>query len=88
MIKTKIPIFETFNDFYQGIGLEHQSQIPDFDIVTIESLEPTARRCMPPYRQGFYQIALMSNYGKTQFNLNTDLLNLEGFQVFNLVSGG
>ena len=87
MIETKIPIFETFNEFYDGIGLEHQSQIPDFDIFTIESLEPSAKRFMPPYRQGFYQIALMSNYGETEFNLNTDLLNLEGFPMLFVIPG-
>src|SRR5699024_4333754 len=52
---------------------------------TIERLEPNARRCMPPYRLGFYQIALISNYGETEFNLNTDLLNLAGFPLLFVV---
>lgn len=87
MKKTDIPVFETFNDFYQAIGFQHRSSIPDFDIWHAESLEPSATRCMAPYRQGFFQIGLLSEYGSTQFNLNTNTLNLGGYPLLFVIPG-
>lgn len=87
MKKTDIPVFETFDDFYEAIDFQHRSSIPDFDIWHVESLEPSAARCMAPYRQGFFQIGLLSDYGSTQFNLNTDTLNLGGFPLLFVIPG-
>ena len=87
MDKGNIPVFDTFNDYYEAIDFPHRSQIPYFDIFKADSLEPTTRRCMPPYRQGFYQIGLLNNFGDTEFNLNTDILNLEGHPLFFVVPG-
>src|SRR5690606_34662842 len=87
MKKADIPVFETFDEFYQAIGFPHRSIIPDFDIFHAESLEPSARRCMAPYRQGFYQIGLLNNYGNTEFNVNADMLNLEGKPLLFVIPG-
>ncbi len=87
MDKGNIPVFDTFNDYYEAIDFPHRSHIPYFDIFKADSLEPTTRRCMPPYRQGFYQIGLLYDFGKTEFNLNTDVLNLEGHPLFFVVPG-
>lgn len=76
MTETKIPIFDTSNDLHEAIGFPHRSHIPNFDIYPIERLEPSARRCMPPYRQGFYHIGLMSYVGESKLNINTDLLTV------------
>lgn len=87
MKKGDIPFFETFDDFYEAIHLPHKSTIPDFDIFHAESLEPSARRCMAPYRQGFFQIGLLRDYGSTEFNLNADPLNLEGYPLLFVIPG-
>jgi len=87
MKKADIPVSEAFDDFYKAIGFPYRSNIPDFDIFPAENLEPSARRCMAPYRQGFYQIGLVNNYGSTEFNLNTDKLNLKGNPLFFVIPG-
>ena len=87
MEKDNIPVYEAFDDFYEAISFPHRSNISDFDIFHAESLEPSARRCMAPYRQGFYQIGLFSNYGNTEFNLNADMLNLEGHPLMFVIPG-
>ncbi|WP_251795791.1 MULTISPECIES: AraC family transcriptional regulator [unclassified Arenibacter] len=87
MIKTEIPVFETSNDFHEAIGFPHRSHIPNFDVYAFEGMEPSARRCMPPYRQGFYYIGLLSYVGESKLNLNTDWLNLEGYPLLFVVPG-
>ncbi|MDL5511126.1 helix-turn-helix domain-containing protein [Arenibacter sp. M-2] len=87
MTKTEIPVFETSNDFHAAIGFEHRSHIPNFDIYAIERLEPSASRCMPPYRQGFYQIGLLSYVGNSRLNINTDWLTMEGYPLWFVVPG-
>src|SRR5690554_6864351 len=82
MIKTEIPLFDTSNDFHEAIGFPHRSHIPNFDIYAIERLEPSARRCMPPYRQGFYHIGLLSYVGDSKWNINTDWLTMEEFPIW------
>lgn len=87
MTETKIPIFDTSNDFHEAIGFPHRSHIPHFDIYPIERLEPSARRCMPPYRQGFYHIGLMSYVGDSKLNINTDLLTVDGHTLWFVLPG-
>ncbi len=87
MIKTEIPVFETSNDFHEAIGFPHRSHIPNFDVYAFEGMEPSTRRCMPPYRQGFYYIGLLSYVGESKLNLNTDWLNLEGYPLLFVVPG-
>ncbi len=87
MKKADIPVFETFDEFYEAIDFPHRSNIPDFDIYHAESLEPSARRCMAPYRQDFYQIGLLSDYGSTEFNLNADTVKLEGYPLLFVIPG-
>ena len=87
MAKKEIPVFETSNDLHQATGYEHRSHIPGFDIFTLESLEPSARKCMPPYRQGFYQIGILSNTGNSQINLNTNNVKLEQLPLWFVVPG-
>ncbi|MEM8764123.1 MAG: helix-turn-helix domain-containing protein [Bacteroidota bacterium] len=87
MAKKEIPVFETSNDLHAVTGYEHRSHIPGFDIFTLESLEPTARKCMPPYRQGFYQIGILSNTGNSQINLNTNSVNLTELPLWFVVPG-
>ncbi|SFW24226.1 AraC-type DNA-binding protein [Sinomicrobium oceani] len=87
MNKADIPVFETFDAFYEAIGSPRRSHIPGFDVFTAESLEPAARRCMAPYRQGFYQIGLLCDFGNTEFNLNTDMLDLRENPLLFVVPG-
>ena len=87
MAKKEIPVFETSNDLHQATGYDHRSHIPGFDIFTLESLEPTTRKCMPPYRQGFYQIGILSNTGNSQINLNTNAVKLEKLPLWFVVPG-
>ncbi len=87
MTNTEIPVFETSNDLSEAMGFPHRSHIPNFDIYSLERLEPSARRCMPPYRQGFYQIGLLSYVGGSRLNLNTDWLTLEDYPLWFVVPG-
>ncbi|PRX54845.1 helix-turn-helix domain-containing protein [Flagellimonas meridianipacifica] len=87
MVQNEIPVFETSNDLHEATGYDHRSHIPGFDIFTLESLEPTARKCMPPYRQGFFQIGILSNTGKSQININTNAVNLSELPLWFVVPG-
>lgn len=87
MTHTEIPVFETSNDLSEAMGFPHRSHIPNFDVYSLESLEPSSRRCMPPYRQGFYQIGLLSYVGESRLNLNTDWLTLEEYPLWFVVPG-
>ncbi len=87
MNQTDIPVFETPNDFHEAIDFPHRSHIPHFDVFAVEELEPSARRCMPPYRQGFFQIVLLTNTGNSKLNLNTDWLKLGDFPLLFVVPG-
>lgn len=87
MIKTEIPVFDTSNDFHESIGFPHRSHIPNFDIYAIERLEPSALRCMPPYRQGFYHIGLLSYAGESKLNINTDWLQIKEYSLWFVVPG-
>ncbi|GAA3515211.1 helix-turn-helix domain-containing protein [Aquimarina addita] len=87
MVKKEIPIFERSNDLHQATGFNHRSHIPSFDIFTLQSLNPTARMCMPPYRQGFYQIGILSNTGMSEINLNTNEVKLEQSPLWFVVPG-
>ncbi len=87
MIKSEIPVFETSNDLHAAIGFPHRSHIPNFDVFHVEGLEPSSRRCMPPYRQGFFQIGLLNYVGESKLNLNTDWLELEEYPLWFVVPG-
>lgn len=87
MDERQIPVFESSNDLNEAIEFPHRSHIPNFDIYSLDSLESSSRSCMPPYRQRFYQIALLSNVGKSRINLNTDWLNLEKYPLWFVVPG-
>ena len=87
MTKKEIPVFETSNDIHAATGFDHRSHIPGFDIFTMESLEPSARRCMPPYRQGYYQIGILSESAGARINLNTNAVDLEQFPLWFVVPG-
>ncbi|MEM1321773.1 MAG: helix-turn-helix domain-containing protein [Bacteroidota bacterium] len=87
MPKKEIPVFETINDLHAATGYDHRSHIPGFDIFTIESLEPTCVRCMPPYRQGFYQVGILSYTGSSKINVNTNVVELEQTPLWFVVPG-
>ncbi|HET8735955.1 MAG TPA: helix-turn-helix domain-containing protein [Pricia sp.] len=77
MEKADIPVYDNPNDHHEAVGLVHRSHIPNFDVYAEEDMNYSSRRCMPPYRLGFYQIGLLNNTGKSKLNLNTDLLDFE-----------
>jgi AraC-like DNA-binding protein len=87
MPKAEIPVFEYSNDLFKAIGFPHRSHIPSFDIHAIGKLEPAASRCMPPYRQNFYQLALLTYVGKSRLNINTDWLELGEHPLWFAVPG-
>ncbi|MBW1296031.1 helix-turn-helix domain-containing protein [Aquimarina litoralis] len=87
MDKKEIPIFKNINDLHEATGYDHRSHIPGFDIFTLESLDPSTRKCMPPYRQGFYQIGILSNTGNSKININTNAVKLEQLPLWFVVPG-
>ena len=87
MSKKEIPVFETSNDLHERTGYDHRSHIPGFDIFTLESLEPTCTRCMPPYRQEFYQIGILSDTSGSEINLNTNEVKLKELPLWFVVPG-
>ncbi|MDD7885363.1 AraC family transcriptional regulator [Flavivirga sp. 57AJ16] len=86
-MKSEIPIYNSSNEIHKVIGFPHRSHIPGFDIFTIESMEPSSRRCMPPYRQSFFHIGLLSSVGNSKLNINTELLNVEEYPLWFVVPG-
>tara|TARA_R110002020_G_scaffold162000_3_gene347429 strand:- start:288 stop:1178 length:891 start_codon:yes stop_codon:yes gene_type:complete len=82
-----IPVFESSNDLHEAIEFPHRTHIPNFDIYTLQSMGQSVRKCMPPYRQRFFQIAIMSDVGESKLNLNTDLVNLDGLPLIFAVPG-
>ncbi|MEM1339915.1 MAG: AraC family transcriptional regulator [Bacteroidota bacterium] len=87
MAKKEIPVFETSNEIHEATGFDHRSHIPGFDIFTMQSLEPSARRCMPPYRQGYYQVGILSESAGAKINLNTNKVDLDQFPLWFVVPG-
>jgi len=87
MSKTQVPVFKNSNDLYEAIGFPHRSHIPNFDIHAIDELEPSSSRCMPPYRQDFFQIALLTYVGNSRLNINTDWLELGEHPLWFTVPG-
>ena len=87
MVQKEIPVFENINDLHEATGYDHRTHIPGFDIFTLESLDPSCRKCMPPYRQGFYQIGILSNTGNSQININTNEVKLKALPLWFVVPG-
>lgn len=87
MDKADIPVFENSNDLHEAVGFPHRSHIPNFDVFKIENMGSVSRRCMPPYRQGFYQIGLLNYTGESKLNLNTDALELREYPLLFVVPG-
>ena len=85
--KADIPVFENPHDHHEAIGFAHKSHIPNFDVFQVEDMGPSIRSCMPPYRQGFYQIGLLNYTGESKFNLNTHLLDFDGLPLWFVVPG-
>lgn len=87
MSKAVIPVYEDPHDLHEAVGFVHRSHIPNFDIFAVEDMNPSSRRCMPPYRQGFYQIGLLNYTGRSKFNINTDLVDFEKHPLWFVVPG-
>ncbi|TRZ41613.1 helix-turn-helix domain-containing protein [Robertkochia solimangrovi] len=87
MSKAEIPVFENTNDLHEATGFSHRSHIPNFDVFAVEDMGVTARRCMPPYRQSFYQIGLLNYTGDSRLNLDTDDLELKEYPLWFVVPG-
>ncbi|MFH6943514.1 helix-turn-helix domain-containing protein [Flavobacterium aquidurense] len=87
MKKTEIPVFQSSNDIHEAIGFPHRSHIPNFDVYAVERLQSSARLWMPPYRQGFYHIGLLSYVGESKLNINADRLVTEEYTLWFVVPG-
>ncbi|CAM1372471.1 Transcriptional regulator, AraC family [Tenacibaculum litopenaei] len=88
MSERRIPVYATSNELHAATGFDHRSHIDGFDIFTIESLEPSSVKCMPPYRQGFYQVGILKNIGaQSKINLNTDSITLQDSPLWFVVPG-
>lgn len=87
MVASDIPVFESNNGLLEAIGFPHRSHNPYFDIYVIENMGDSTRRCMPPYRQGFYQIGLLSHVGESRLDINTDRLSMDGYPLWFVVPG-
>ena len=82
-----IPYFDQSNDLHARTGYNHRTHIAGFDAFTLQSLEPTCTRCMPPYRQGFFQVGLLSDAGNSSIDLNTNAVSLQGLPLWFVVPG-
>ena len=72
---------------HEATGYEHRTPITEFDVFTMESLEPTTKSFMPPYKQGFFQIALLNDAGDGSIDLNTKQSHLGGLPLWFVVPG-
>lgn len=83
MRNDNIPIYETSNDFHREVGFDHISHNPLFDVFSIELLDSKTHKFMPPYRQGYYLIGLLSYFGNTKLNVDTDYVQaMESTLIF------
>lgn len=87
MNRPGIPFFENPNDAHEAVGLPRRSHISNFDVHRIEELEPSAKRCMPPYRMGFYQISLLSRIKGSELSLDTQKLEERKYQLLFIIPG-
>lgn len=87
MTKSEIPVFENNNALLEAIGFPHRSHISYFDIYAIENMGTSTRRYMPPYRQNFYQIGLLSHVGDIQLDIDTERLSMDRYPLWFVVPG-
>ena len=87
MKKPEIPVFEFCNDLHEAIDFPHRSHMPNFDIYSLQNMGPTVKKFMPPYRQRFYQIAIMNDLGESKMNLNTDWVKVNELPLVFAVPG-
>lgn len=86
-VKNQIPVFKNINDLHEATGFDHKTFLPEFDIFTFESLDPTCAMCMPPYKQDFYQFGIATDAAHSTINLNTKAVELEKVPLWCVVPG-
>jgi len=67
-----IPIFREINECNAATGFHGMTDLPEFYIFTLEETYPDTRQTMPPYRRGFYQIALLEDSFDATVRLESD----------------
>lgn len=77
---SSIPLFKTIEEYNFRINIEHP-RYPDFDIRSFEKNMESVRLKMPPFRIGFFQIALLESGGGT-VNADGEPYRLNHFTLF------
>ncbi|MGZ5135994.1 MAG: helix-turn-helix domain-containing protein [Flavitalea sp.] len=81
--KNSIPLYTEINDFLTSIPSDFRSSNPDFYCLRLKEYEGSMSNYKPPFRKGFYFVALVSNAGKTKITYdNTNVTELNSFLVF------
>lgn len=81
--KNNIPYYIEINDFLQSIPADYRTADPNFYCLRLKENEGSMSNYKPPFRKGFYFIALVSNAGKTTITYDhTSVTELNAFLVF------
>jgi AraC family transcriptional regulator, transcriptional activator of pobA len=83
--KSQIIQFKEMNDFYQYIGLKVRSFYPEFHIYRFEDFDENCRFAIPPHTKDFYQISFIKNYGNSQQEINSQVIQ-DAQSVFYFIS--
>jgi AraC-like DNA-binding protein len=81
--KNRIPYYKEINEFLTSIPAYYRTTNPNFFCLRMKENEGSISNYKPPFRKGFYFIALITNAGKTKITYdNTSATNLNSFLVF------
>lgn len=80
---SRIPFYAEIDDFLQSIRTDHRTKNPNFYCLRLAENDGATVNYKPPFRKGFYFLALVTNAGKTEITYNnTRVTDLDSFLVF------
>ncbi len=65
-----IPLYPEINDFLAAAGFRQRAGNPNLIIIRLEDTYPDVRPVMPPFRKGFFLLAMAQNDGGSEFRLD------------------
>lgn len=78
-----IPYYREINDFLASIPSDYRTKNSLFYVLRLQPNEGSVNNYKPPFKKGFYFIALVTNAGDTKITYdNTDVSKLNSFLVF------
>ncbi|MEO1053344.1 MAG: helix-turn-helix domain-containing protein [Bacteroidota bacterium] len=66
--------FEEMNRLYEEIGLTVRTDNPNLHIYRFEDFNEHCKWAMPPHSKSFYQMSFITNFGKSQLNINQKIV--------------